>query len=659
MPTQSSMLNIMPYSCHYCMQGFKALQHVSEEANAQGIFLTELQGEEAVKDLVWETLSSIDPIFINGFGHGNTNIYTGDTEEAIFTDSECDILAGRIVYLLSCLTAVELGPAIISAGGLAYAGYNIEWTWMTEDINADPYELFLAEGFYRSANEFPTALIRQFTVDEARARSLAEYNRWIEIWETERADSPYAAEAIKWLIHDRDGLTVLGDLEARITTSGVATFIETKAEPPANTHAGENFPFSGRLLEKETENAIAGKEIKIAQLDIIATTDAGGNWSFEVSLPKGEFLLSAIFSGGDGYLPSGTSLYPIEVGGTTMQVLTPPQKKVDVGEKIVFSGILIDKATDQGLPGRTVNLIGDVADSILTANDGSWQFEITIDVAGRYDIGAIFPGDDMFIVSETAYYRVNVGVLLIFGYDGDAPLLRVATRIVGSIFEVEEDGQALDIITYIMFPASSNAKVRCAIYRQSDLRLLGITEEKEFLAKDGAFSGFITFELPGKPRFSSGKYILVGWASGGVFPAAMYFKSTGDSTRGVEQEGLIYNSFPDPLIPTTYSDAVYRIYCEYRKEETGMTVTFKGTVGAQANSGEQVTIMVTLPDGSTEQVVCQTKPDATFMQTYTNIPGAYKAMASIGEDDLYQAAQSAEVPFTIGKEPRTITLTIA
>ncbi len=213
----NKMLNIMPYNCTYCIQGFKGMVHISDEARLQELDLIELQSYDAVKGPVWDTLEASDPIFVNGFGHGNIDIYTGDDTQAIFRDTECGILAGRVVYLLSCLTAVELGPAAIDAGGKTYIGFNISWTWMAQNITADPYDDWYAECFYRSSNECPIALIQGDIVSEAKDRSIAEYNRWIEIWETERSGDPYAAEAIAWLVYDRNGLTVLGDHSATIT----------------------------------------------------------------------------------------------------------------------------------------------------------------------------------------------------------------------------------------------------------------------------------------------------------------------------------------------------------------------------------------------------------------------------------------------------------
>jgi len=92
-------------------------------------------------------------------------------------------------------------------------------------------------------------------------------------------------------------------------------------------------------------------------------------------------------------------------------------------------------------------------------------------------------------------------------------------------------------------------------------------------------------------------------------------------------------------------------------EETGK-VTFKGSVSKQAAAGELVTITVTRPDTTTEEILVMTNEDLTFSVEYENIAGDYSAKARIEADALYQAAESAEVPFSIGKEPRTITLTV-
>jgi hypothetical protein len=99
----------------------------------------------------------------------------------------------------------------------------------------------------------------------------------------------------------------------------------------------------------------------------------------------------------------------------------------------------------------------------------------------------------------------------------------------------------------------------------------------------------------------------------------------------------------------------------YYKEVTEMgKVTFSGSVSAQEKEGEQVTITITKPDGSTATLTTLTKVDLTFSVEYEDIVGdGYKAKARIEADALYQSAESNEVIFSIGKEPRTITLSVA
>jgi hypothetical protein len=98
----------------------------------------------------------------------------------------------------------------------------------------------------------------------------------------------------------------------------------------------------------------------------------------------------------------------------------------------------------------------------------------------------------------------------------------------------------------------------------------------------------------------------------------------------------------------------------YKEVSEGMgKVTFTGSVSAQEKEGEVVTITVTKPDNTTDTVTTPTKADLTFGPVdYENVVGDYKAKARIEADALYQAAESVEVPFSIGKEPRTIILTV-
>jgi len=207
MPDESSMLLAIPRNCHYCGNGYYALHHVAEYAKQKGIWDTiVLEKEQANKGPIFDVLNQQDPGYFYGFGHGNLGIFTCDAEEAVFTVDNVDVLANRVIYLLSCLTANQLGPAIINNGALAYAGFNISWTWISDNVDGDPYEELYGKCFYESANELWVALIDGETFDDAVQRSIDKYNKWIDYWFYENAKDPRSQECIMWLAHDRDGL---------------------------------------------------------------------------------------------------------------------------------------------------------------------------------------------------------------------------------------------------------------------------------------------------------------------------------------------------------------------------------------------------------------------------------------------------------------------
>lgn len=501
MAIYNSMLNIMPYNCRYCVQGFKGLEHVSEEARIWNLKLIELQKGDAVKEPIWDILASMDPIFVNGFGHGNTGIYTGDTEEPVFTTEDCSILANRVVHLLSCFTAVELGPAIINAGGLAYAGYDIAWTWFTNDAEADPYTDYFAEGFYRSDNEFPIALIQGGTVRIARYRCRDEYNRWIEIWETDRADSPYAAESIKWLIHDRDGLTVLGNLEATITSTVSEQTVEL-APGESQVVSFEAVPQLAAVY-KVTVNGLFGSFTAVGVADI-----------------RVENLV----------------IEPIEV---------------PVGETVSISVTATNIGTDVGSKTITCKIDGGImAEKTVTLAPGESMvipFETTPTEAKTYEISVDGLSGSFTAIEVSRFGKTSLGV--------GTPR---RNAIDGSWATCPEAGIADSMSVHVFHVEGGTRPVRCALYKRSDYSFVAATEEKII----GRIIGWVAFDFPSpKPPVENIDYILVVWSGGDYAnrPTAEWY----NPGRGFHQS-LPYNNFPDPYVPDAYNtDYWWSIYCTY------------------------------------------------------------------------------------------------
>jgi len=173
-----------------------------------------LQGDAAIGSKFEDAVMSLDASLVVGVGHGNADTWVGQYIEAesgysvLLTPANADLMVGRVVYLLSCLTAQELGPEIVNRGGMAYAGYNEEFVWTTADPS-HPATDRLAAPFARVSTMFPKVLIGGKTVKEAKDKAIEVFNQEIERWE--QSTDPYAREVTKWLLWNRDAFTVLGD----------------------------------------------------------------------------------------------------------------------------------------------------------------------------------------------------------------------------------------------------------------------------------------------------------------------------------------------------------------------------------------------------------------------------------------------------------------
>ena len=89
-------------------------------------------------------------------------------------------------------------------------------------------------------------------------------------------------------------------------------------------------------------------------------------------------------------------------------------------------------------------------------------------------------------------------------------------------------------------------------------------------------------------------------------------------------------------------------------------VVFTGSVSAQAQAGETVTLTVTKPDATTDVFTTTTLADLTFTpvsRTY-GIAGDYSVVAHVDADARYKATDSEVVPFTIALEDRAITVNV-
>jgi len=168
--------NVYPY---YADKGFKIVE-ISQ--SSKGKVETALR-ENAVTH-------------ITGCGHGSPTVYTGYGQASVFSTSDTVLLKklqGIQIHVLSCLTAQELGPAMVQNGAKGYAGYypSFYFTWKSTAL------------FFDADAEMDRAFADGLTPAQAYNRTINKFNEILAILEKEEPS------AVRYIITDRDGLRCL------------------------------------------------------------------------------------------------------------------------------------------------------------------------------------------------------------------------------------------------------------------------------------------------------------------------------------------------------------------------------------------------------------------------------------------------------------------
>lgn len=205
---------------HYLEYGSLVLKQIIQANRQAGQIITELVGDQASPEGVKAELQRLQPIVFCGIGHGNVNVYSVEcTSVLVTTDSpELALFKDKIVDLCSCLTAQQLGPAIMDAGAVAYAGYKEEFYFYIGDPAGTTRAVqspFLAEF------QFVASLLQGKPTGEARADQMKKHDEEIAYWTTgEGKDHADALELARILNINKSISVFLG--ETTITPSPIA-----------------------------------------------------------------------------------------------------------------------------------------------------------------------------------------------------------------------------------------------------------------------------------------------------------------------------------------------------------------------------------------------------------------------------------------------------
>jgi len=106
-------------------------KYVYPYLQAKGFTVKKFQGPLARRHYVAPEARKPEVEYLTGVGHGSYNLYTGDHGDVIWQvgNYHPDEVKGKIVHLLSCQTARDLGTDFVRNGCRAYFGYDENFTF--------------------------------------------------------------------------------------------------------------------------------------------------------------------------------------------------------------------------------------------------------------------------------------------------------------------------------------------------------------------------------------------------------------------------------------------------------------------------------------------------------------------------------------------------
>jgi len=177
---QNTFLFALPLK-HSLDYGTKVMEQIIESNKQPGQIITKLVGDEANKEQIKQELNRLQPAVFFGLGHGNVDVWSDECTEVFMRvgDSEVELMKDRVVQLNSCLTASELGPAIIDAGAVTYVGSKEEFWFFVGDA---PGTTRATQSPFLAEHQFTASLLRGKSTGDARQDQLARYDEEINFW---------------------------------------------------------------------------------------------------------------------------------------------------------------------------------------------------------------------------------------------------------------------------------------------------------------------------------------------------------------------------------------------------------------------------------------------------------------------------------------------
>ncbi|MDP2860670.1 MAG: hypothetical protein Q8N98_03050 [bacterium] len=181
---------------------------IIEVAIAKNLNVIDLKENRVNKKELTSVIEKTKPELIVLNGHGDADLITGQNGEVLIKVGENEeLLAGKIIYVLSCKTAQLLGLRSVAKGTKCYIGYKEEFLFVHKNLTKpldDPW----AGLFFEPSNQIPISLIKQHTSGEASEKAKNMYLKNIQQLIVNNSPDSFLIPHLLW---DMQYLTCIGN----------------------------------------------------------------------------------------------------------------------------------------------------------------------------------------------------------------------------------------------------------------------------------------------------------------------------------------------------------------------------------------------------------------------------------------------------------------
>lgn len=194
------------------------LGSVKSSVAGLGFQVLDSEGPYATPYSFFETLKNYSPDVIIADGHGDPSSLTGQgLQEVLRACTNNQVLSGKTMCAVSCLTGQNLGPDSRQKTAKAYIGWVNEFTWVVSPPyipGSDPVAHSFGEIVRKLVILSCQHALEKVSLKQLYDQVLVEFEKHERFYSVPPgSDDPYATDVLLSLRHNKKGLITIGDAE--------------------------------------------------------------------------------------------------------------------------------------------------------------------------------------------------------------------------------------------------------------------------------------------------------------------------------------------------------------------------------------------------------------------------------------------------------------